>query len=365
MLSSQDGGNFLFSPGHTAPLDVLPALGEYARETHERGTKILPYLYLHGVTDSATDAARYYPVWQTTSPRQMSFGGHLILGACPEEPFANYLLYGIDQWVQKYQVDGVYFDGAGPPVPCANPLHDHGWIDAGGRRQPIYPIFALRTFLKRLYLTLGERMADPVIWVHADGKTPTPCFAFATANYEGEMVQGPLLSGEALLSDLLPPDFWRARGQATQWGIVPIWLPKLSHGPNRLKQETDTLATLLVHGTPVSKPEQFDRELIEPIWKAQHAFGIGHAVFHGYWEAGGRVRIEPSDPRVLASYYEREGKTMLIVANLTDTPRDVLVTFAGKQPSPFRDVLNGETSTASGGAMTVKAVARSFRLLVE
>jgi len=363
MLSPLDGSKFLFSAGHTAPLDETDALGEFARQTHAKRTRFVPYLYLHGVTDSATGADRYYPVWQTSSPRMMAFSDRLIQGACAGGPFADYMLYGIEQWVKKYGVDGVYFDGAGPPVPCANPLHGHGWLDAAGKRQPVYPIFGLREFYKRLWIMLSEHVADPVIWVHADGKTPIPCFAFCTANLEGEMVQGPLLSGEALLSDLLPPEFWRARGQATQWGLVNIWLPKLSRGENRLRQENDTLATLLVHGTPCAKPEQFDRELIEPIWRAQHQFGIGRATFHGYWENRDLIKVELASDRILASFYERDGRIMLIVANLTNQQQPVTVEFLRRPTTDFGDVLTGEAIRSTGNRLAVTVGPHSFRLL--
>ena len=359
MLPCRDGSTFLFSAGHTAPLDTTDALREFVNQTHARSTRIVPYLYLHGVTDSATDAARYYPFWQTSSPRMMVYGGRVIQGACAGGPFADYLLYGIEQWVKNYGVDGVYFDGAGPPVPCANPLHDHGWLDVEGKRQPVYPIFGLRDFFKRLWIMLCEHVAEPVIWVHADGKTPIPCFSFCTANYEGEMVQGPMSSGDALLSDLLPPDFWRARGQATQWGLVNIWLPIFSRGQNRLRQQKDLLATLLVHGVPCAKPEQFEREWIEPIWRAQHQFGIGRATFHPYWENRDRLKVEPSNDRVLVSFYERGGNVLLIVANLTNQPQSVSMEFV----KDFNDVLTGERIRSAGNRLTVSVDAHSFRML--
>ncbi len=366
MLSPLDGNKFLFSPGHSAPLQATDALGEYVKQSHAKGTRLVPYLYLHGVSNVALGVPRYYPLWQTTSPRQMAFSGTVLQGACAGGPFADYMLYGIEQWVKKYQVDGVYFDGAGPPVPCANPLHGHGWLDASGKRQPSYAIFGLRDFYKRLWIMLSERVADPVVWVHADGKMPAPCFSFVTANYEGEFVQGPLLAGDALLSDLLPPDFWRSHEQATQWGVVPIWLPKLTHGPTRARQQNDTLATLLVHGTPCAKPEQFDPGLMEKIWKAQHAFGIGQANFHGYWENAGLIKVEPVSDRILASFYERDGRIMLIVANLTDQDERVEVQFQSRRAKgDLADVLTGETIAAPQGSVNVTVSARSFRLLTD
>jgi hypothetical protein len=368
MLSPLDGNKFLFSPGHTAPLQATDALAGFVKETHARGTRIIPYLYLHGVSDVATGVPRYYPVWQTTSPRQMAFSGTVLKGACPAGPFADYMLFGIAQWVQKYGIDGVYFDGAGPPVPCANALHGHGWLDANDKVQPTYPIFGLRDFYKRLWIMLSERVTDPVVWVHADGKMPTPCFAFTTANYEGEMVQGPLLAGDALLSDLLPPDFWRSHEQATQWGVVPVWLPKLTHGPLRARQQNDTLATLLVHGTPCAKPEQFDPGIFEKIWQAQHDFGIGRATFHGYWEASGGLGTEPVSERILASYYEREGKIMLITANLTDRDESVAVKFNNESPLADRelsDVMTGVKVSLSHGRLQLAVPARAFRLLMD
>lgn len=363
MLPPLDGARFVFSAGHTAPLDATDALEEFARETHAKGTRFVPYLYLHGVTDKAKDAARYYPFWQTSSPKMMAFSGTVLQGACAGGPFADYLLHGIQQWVKKYNVDGVYFDGAGPPVPCANPLHEHGWLDADGKRQPVYPIFGLREFFKRLWILLTEQVADPIVWVHADGKTAIPCFSFCTANYEGEMVQGPLLAGEALLSELLPPEFWRARGQATQWGLVNIWLPKLSRGENRLRQEHDTLATLLVHGVPCGKPEQFDRELIEPIWRLLHQFGIGKATFHPYWESSNRLKVEPATDRLLASFYERDGPILLIVANLTRQAQSVSIQLVNREIPEWADAFTGEKFPSGRTGPMIPVGAHSFRLL--
>jgi hypothetical protein len=178
------------------------------------------------------------------------------------------------------------------------------------------------------------------------------------------MVQGPLLAGDALLSDLLPPDFWRSHEQATQWGVVPIWLPKLTHGPQRARQQNDTLATLLVHGTPCAKPEQFDPGIFDKIWKAQHDFGIGQATFHGYWDNSEQLDVVPVNERILASYYERDGKLMLIVANLTDRDESVAVSFkAHRADEVLADVMTGVRIPLSLGHLEAPVPARSFRLL--
>ncbi len=361
-----DGPRPLYANAHTAPLDVMDTLGDFAAQVHERGTRVVPYLYLHGVSTTATDFERYYPVWRTTSPRQIGGGDRVIMGACPGSSFGDYMLYGIERWVTEHGVDGVYFDGAGPPVPCANSLHRHGWTD-GGTRRVEYPIFGLREFYKRLWTMLTERHEDPVIWVHADGKMATPCFSFITANWEGEMVQGPLRTGDAFLSDMLPPDFWRAHMMATQWGVVPMWLVTTARTNEEMqvRQMYDTLALLLVHGTPFARRGHISRELMLRIWSAQEQFGVGEATFHGYWENADLVTLRPQDPRIVASLYERKGRIMLIVSNLTEDAREVTLDLAEpvRPAGGLTDAISEETVGVDDGRVTLTVEAKSFRML--
>ncbi|HUS81113.1 MAG TPA: glycoside hydrolase domain-containing protein, partial [Armatimonadota bacterium] len=362
-----DGATPLYGNLHTAPLDVMDTLGAFVKQYHELGTRLLPYLYLHGVSAGATGCDRYYPVWQTSSPRQIGGGDRVIMGACPGSSFGDYLLYGIGQWVDKYGVDGVYFDGAGPPVECANPLHDHGWVDADGARHIEYPIFGLRSFYRRLWTMLADRMAQPVIWTHADGKMPTPCFAFTTANWVGEMVQGPLRAGDAFLSDLLPLDWWRAYMLATQWGPVPMWLVTTSRTDLEMqpRQERDTLALLLVHGIPFARRGQINSDLLDKVWSAQAQFDIGAADFHGYWQNADLVQLTPPDDRIVASLYQRDGHVMLIISNLTEHDAQVNVALAeGVRPAgAMTDCISAENVPVTAGALSLTVQAKSFRML--
>lgn len=362
-----DGPNPLFGNLHTAPLDVMDTLGDFAARMHERGARVIPYLYLHGVSRGATGYDRYYEAWKTTSPRQIGGGDRVIMGACPGSTFADYLIYGIDRWVEKFGVDGVYFDGAGPPVPCANGLHDHGYVGADGARSLEYPIFGLRDFYRRLWIALSARQKEPIIWIHADGKMATPCFSFVTANWEGEMVQGPLRTGDAFLSDMLPLDWWRAHNMATQWGVVPMWLVTTDRTDDEMerRQMFDTLAVLLVHGTPIGRRGHIARDLLERVWRSQADFGIGEARFHGYWENAALVDLTPDDPRIIASLYERDGRIMLIVSNLTEEAREVTVKLTGPAlpAGAMTDAIGDETVSVDGGALTLTVGAKSFRML--
>ncbi len=363
-----DGRVPLYCNLHTAPLDVMDEFTDWVDGVHERGTRVVPYLYLHGVSAGATGYERYYPIWQITSPRQIGGGERVIMGACPSSSFGDYLLYGIAQWAEKYGADGVYFDGAGPPVECGNTLHHHGWSTTDGARHIEFPIFGLREFYKRLWIILSERVDDPIVWTHADGKMPIPCFSFTTANWIGEMVQGPLRTGDAFLSDMQPLDWWRAYMQATQWGPVPMWLVTTARADEemRLRQQMDTWALLLVHGTPFARRGHLSNEQIDTIWSAQSDFGIGDANFHGYWANGSLVGLSPEDPGIVASFYERDGKVMLVIANFTDEDQQVSATLSGVAQSAsggFADVMTGETVAAPGGVVSVTVGAKSFRLL--
>ncbi|MEA3403857.1 MAG: DUF6067 family protein [Armatimonadota bacterium] len=362
-----DGPRPLFAPAHTTPLDVMDTLGEFADKVHATGTRMVPYLYLMGVSTIATDFERYYPAWRITSPRQIGGGDRVIMGADPASTFGDYLLAGIERWVTEHHVDGVYFDGAGPPVACRNSLHDHGWITQAGSRALEYPIFGMREFYKRLWRMLTERHEDPVIWIHADGKMATPCFSFATANWEGEMVQGPLRTGDAFLSDMLPLDFWRAHLVATQWGVVPMWLVTTSRTDEQMqvRQMYDTLALLLVHGTPFARRQHISKDLVLRVWSAQAEFGIGQATFHGYWENEDLVQLSPRDPRIVASLYERDGRVMLIVSNLTEQPQEVQVRLAEtvRPGGPLTDCISDEQVQLEGDALVLTVEGKSFRML--
>ena len=362
-----DGMRRVFSPGHTTPLQVMDSLGDHVREWHKKGTRVLPYMYLHGVNRIATGFDRYYPVWQTSSPKEMAYYGRIIMGACAGSGFADYLLYGIRSWVREHGADGVYFDGAGPPVACANALHGHGWVDDRGRRRPSYPIFGLRSFYKRLWSMLTDNVEDPAVWVHADGKMASPCFSFATANWEGEMTQGAMKGGDTCLSELLPLEYWRAHMLADQWGVVPMWLfTTYGTDEQRLRQQNDQLALLLVHGTPMGRTAHPPRDVIRRLWGEQHAFGIGQAEFHGYWENAGRLRLSPAEDGIVASTYRRGGRVMIAVANFRERDHAVELQFLGADrpaDGPMADCLGDGGFELTDGRLTLPVGAHSFRLV--
>ncbi len=91
-----------------------------------------------------------------------------------------------------------------------------------------------------------------------------------------------------------------------------------------------------MHGTLCTKPEQFDAGLVEKIWIAQHAFGIGKATFYGDWENARLLKIEPVNDRLLGSFYEGDGRMMLVLANLTDQQQGVVAQF---NPGPATVIL--------------------------
>lgn len=361
-----DGPKRIFSEGFTTPLQILPAMGKWAAEVHKEGIPITPYFYLHGVSGCATGFERYYPVWQTTNPRQIAGLGDVIHGACPSSPFGDYLLYGWQDMVKRYGVDGLYFDGGGPPVPCSNELHDHGWIDENGARQYFYPIFGLRELFKRLQTLLQENVEQPVIWVHSDGKMAPPVYSFITATWEGEMVQGPLRRGDTFLSDLLSLEFCRAHQLSTQWGVVVMWLPSNYGTPEqRVAQSHDCMALMLLHGTPIGRVGSFNRELLQAVWKAQADFDTDQAEFYGYWENSDRLQLSPDHPRIKASLYQRGDQRMVIVSNFTTEPQGVEVKLLGSAaPTVLRDTLGEDRIACDSGRFKLIVPPKSFRMLV-
>jgi hypothetical protein len=355
-----------FMPGHCTPLQIRPVLADYVKKYHDKGTPLLPYFYLCGVNSITTGFERYYPIWQPEKSREATFYGVTSYSACPSSSLGDLYLYGYDEMVKKYGVDGIYFDGAGPPSLCDNVLHGHGWVDEKGIRYPFYPIFDLRDFYKRLATILGKYTDNPIIWVHLEEKMASPCFSFCAAFWEGEWVMGGLKAEGAYLSDIQGLDWWRARGLAAQWGIVPMWLPFTSGSPEQqLNQSRDIMALLLVHGTPLGSVGFKNKELLTSVWKAQAVFDIGKAEFHGYWQNTDSLNVRPQDKNIVASYYEKDGKLMIVVSNFTKQQQDVTLKFKVPPKSDsFKDVVSDEMFKLDKGKVAVPVGVKSFRLLV-
>ena len=89
-------------------------------------------------------------------------------------------------------------------------------------------------------------------------------------------------------------------------------------------------------------------------------------MFHGYWENQDLIRLQPAGERLLASFYERAGKLMVILANLTDQDETMKLTYLNGlpvKPERYTDVMTGEAVEAVNQELTLKVAARSFRLL--
>jgi len=143
-------------------------------------------------------------------------------------------------------------------------------------------------------------------------------------------------------------------------------LPSIFGPPEqRKRQALDTMALLLVHGTPIGRVGSFDAELLAAVWKAQAAFGIDQATFHGYWQNADRLKLSPTHDRVVASLYERDGRRMIIVSNFTPEPRPVSLELTSPPAAhTLKDPLSGETYPSANGRFTLTIAPHSFRLML-
>lgn len=107
-----------------------------------------------------------------------------------------------------------------------------------------------------------------------------------------------------------PPDFWMTEMAGIPFGLMS---EMLQDGGNAWRG--------MIYGMTARMP----RVDMRPMWKAWDDFGIADSKMIGYWVPHSPVKT--SDPNVLATVYQREGKTMVALASWAKDPVTVTLTI--------------------------------------
>lgn len=366
--------------GHTTPLKAnLPKLIELNRQYHARGQKTAYYEYLSGASGSRTTGFdRYHRTWQRVPTKLFDYGDMgVIHGSSLGSSYADLLLYGWQQLMLRTDMDGVYLDGGSGPAICRNPLLGHAWYrEDSNQAQGEYHIFEARRFMQRLAVMSEEQRGagNYVIWNHMSQCMAMPMLSFCTATLDGESPFSTVRNGGPTLPELTTLDYIRVIATGEHFGIVPTWLIyPFSAKPGRPEVLRATMALMLPHGTPcyplggvaTREPE---RIMMQGIWRAKHAFDVGSADFHGYWENSDWLTVSPQDPKIICSHYARDGRYLLVLANLSKQARQcVLKLNASRLPlkgKSARDAISGRNLAIRGPTLTKSLGPEDFCLIV-
>ncbi|NPV48292.1 MAG: hypothetical protein HPY69_15205 [Armatimonadetes bacterium] len=255
---------------------------------------------------------------------------------CVGGGFREWLLGVCEEGFRDFGLRGVYLDGPGIAVLCANRAHGCGYEDERGIHQTL-PILAARDLMKRLYYISRSGPEPGLIVAHMSGFMQLPSLSFADATLGTEHIAGwyPDQNPRYTLAG------FRAEVGGHQYGIPSLWLYKNSDRPTLYN------ALSLLHDLV---PASFDGTTVA-FTKAYNDFGAFEAQWVGYWES---VRpVDTTDSRLKVSSYLKPGPgTLTTVANLSLDQVEATLTFDREalelgQPGVLEVVASREATIAS------------------
>ncbi len=346
--------------GYTHPKSPQK-LEAHVSEQHEAGVKVVPYINLNFASAGIPEWQYYGSRWtngRAVTPSDVAAMGYASMGTSPAvRDWQDFILYRINEMIDRYEVDGIYIDCWNPKPTTAGSA---GWTDESGKEHPTQPIRAYREILRRVYTLFQQRRPDPLMMIHMSAQVNIPILSFNHTILDGEQFRAGELGADYL--DRLPPDMFRAEFLGRNWGPVEFFLPELRE-PN-LEVGTANLAPYLwlhdVQPWPIwSEGEQWKR-----IYNALDQIGWVESTFHPYW-----ADAPASAPDgVLVSAYEMDTEAVLAVMNTGDAV-DATVTVDLQALGLARivgamDIGRDEALTVEGATITVPLDRRQGRIIV-
>jgi hypothetical protein len=300
---------------HTIPVD-RERLHEWVEACHERGLKILLY-YGFLISSAAPEWRDFgavcltmpsygYPVFHTrTQPDQSAWV------VCLNSAWQDFVADAIAKAMDEFGIDGVYLDGTEFPAGCINTLHGCGSTRPDGSIAKSYPIFGVRSAMRRIHNAVTSRNPDAHINVHNSTCMVMPTLGFATSYWDGEQFQD--VRGIDNAATQLPLDAFRAEFMGRQWGVPAEFL---CYGQGFTFEQA--WAVTLIHDVPVrpmNQPGLEDLDLASRIWRLMDDFGRSQAEWLPYWQNAEYIRAD--SPGIYVSLHRHPANGVLaVVSNL-------------------------------------------------
>ena len=345
------------------------ALKKIVRDCHRRGMKVLLYFgflfserapewedFGHSclaLPKTGWPAYNYPPQPVQTAWR-----------VCLRSAWQDFVPWGIARAMDEFDADGVYLDGTASPYACRNRLHGCGTVRPDGSLGPTFPVFAVRSAMRRIYHIVKSRKPGGQVNVHNSANMVTPTVGWATSTWDGEQFAG--FHKGTDLRDFLPLDTFRTEFMGHQWGI-PAEL--LCYGKPMTVRQAWALA--LPHDVPVRPmltPERHDLDLASAIWKAMDDFDRKEAEWLPYWRNRKYVSVSP-DGACLSLYRHPKNGLLMILSNFHRKRTTFTVRFDlsrlgfGSHPLEAFDILTGKPLKVQNGQVKVSCPKMDFTLV--
>jgi hypothetical protein len=280
---------------------------------------------------------------------------------CLNSPWQDLLTDGMAKVLDEYDLDGVYLDGTEYPFGCCNTEHGCGHVRSDGSIAQTYPIFGVRSAMRRIYEIVKSRKPKGFINVHNSTCMTMPTLGWATSYWDGEQFQG--VSQRVDVDQLLPLDAFRAEFMGYQWGVPAEFLLA---GSAFTFEESWSFS--LLHDIPVrpqSDPKEL--ELISKIWDVMDRFERKKAEWVPYWR--NEKFVESSPKGTYCSLYRHPKNGVLaMVSNLSGKEKNIKVKFDTRSlgiesTAKAVDAMSGEEIGMEKGAIQIKLGHMGWRLV--
>ncbi|NUP99338.1 MAG: hypothetical protein HUU35_05725, partial [Armatimonadetes bacterium] len=341
--------------------------GQRIAKLHEQGFKAVPYSCLSFFSEAAPEWPFFATSWQTgsadTSASDVAAYNAAFARINPLSPtYSDFIVAKNMEFMKRYDLDGFYHDNV-HPYPIGTNVEGGGWVDAKGVGHAVYPILAYRDLHRRLYAAVKTERSDAHLMAHMSGKVTIPFLAYEDSYLDGEHFRDRVKDSYL---DLLPLDTFRAEFMGRQWGLMPYFLPEFRGEYARQVAPTRGLmGLLLIHDV---QPWNLwcNAEVVNAMFRALDAFGYVESRFVPYFDP--RPPARTALPNVQVSAYLRDGRALLVVANLDREPKQGVVTIdAGRLGLPLGEVVTWpecQPVQRQGSDLTVSMEGLDYRLLL-
>lgn len=223
---------------------------------------------------------------------------------CVGGSFRDWLVRAAAEGVRDFGLRGLYLDGPGIAVLCANRAHGCGYEDDRGLH-PTLPLLAARDLMKRLYRIFHTGPKPGLLVAHMSGSMQLPSLSFADATLGTEHIASwyPDQDSRYTLAS------FRAEVLGHPFGLPSFWLYTNKDRPSLYN------ALCLLHDLLPARFDGTTRAFVN----AYREFGAFEAQWVGYWEAERPVDVVEGTLRV-SSYLKPGLGTLTAVANLGNEP---------------------------------------------
>jgi Glycoside hydrolase 123, N-terminal domain len=227
----------------------------------------------------------------------------LAKGNYKDQTWTDFYLQNFVSFMKKFKFNGVYHD-------CEelNSLMDG--------KDFAYPVFALRRYLRRIYIAQRQLNPDSFTVSHIGINFACPPVAFSDVLLMGENYRQGCIDNNYYL-EFISLRLFRAENAASI-GANRMFLPQFRQTNKREdhKISLHTLGLVMCHNL-ILYPNCINQEMVKRVRDFQYTFGMDNTDFFPYWEKN-PYGIKTDNPKVICSFYKNSKGFLLSMLNSTN-----------------------------------------------